>query len=486
MRLLVASVRTGRRVEAACHWSRLAAARAAESVATAGSELRAMGGSRAATAAAAAAAVSITVLACSCVAEEAGRSVPELDPEPEPEPELEPEPEPEPAGKQVGFSAAAVRTEVVDWHDRTTAYENDHYKKVYKKATDERERQQPQPADCQPLMALYPGQDLYAAALRVQALRQELAACHQLQQQGADATAPLPSPLPSLARGRNWPGHYFQVDEFMLWKGAVAALHSAVISTKERLEGNCLCSLKSKSKQTIRKGANGEVVASSDFVLELGKRKTVRQNLFLLAELGLADSILEVGFNAGHSAALFCYGWDMRELRLARGRAAPPEQPAGDDEVAQPPPPKEESKSPTTEPQCSYTGFDLCEHEYAQLCFDALHRVYGDSRQMELVPGDSKITLTAAAAASDEEGKPRCYNMIHIDGGHLEDEITNDILLCRRFAKPGKTLLLIDDATWPAVARSVARFLEDGTLTQVEHSSVGIAPSAMHQLFLYN
>lgn len=45
---------------------------------------------------------------------------------------------------------------------------------------------------------------------------------------------------------------------------------------------------------------------------------------------------------------------------------------------------------------------------------------------------------------------------------------------------------LIDDASFPAIARTITRFLEDGTLTQLEHASVGIAPSTMHQLFLYN
>ena len=85
-----------------------------------------------------------------------------------------------------------------------------------------------------------------------------------------------------------------------------------------------------------------------------------------------------------------------------QGRAAPPEQP-----------PRE---TPPAKAQCSYTGFDLCEHEYAQLCFDALYGVYGESR---LVPADSNRTLAAAAAASDEEGKPRCIGTteVHVRGG---------------------------------------------------------------------
>ena len=280
------------------------------------------------------AAAAATVLASGCAAQDGSAG------EPEPEPEPEPESHNTPGSGHMRATLCSLTA------------------------------QQQQDVDCLPL---YPGQDLAGAALRVRALQHELAA-YQLGTDGTPSTQP--SSLPVLARGRNWPGHYFQVDEFILWKGAVAALHSAVISTKERLEGNCLCSLKNTSKQATTRAAQlATVSVSSDFVLfghSSSKRKAVRQNLFKLAELGLADRILEVGFNAGHSAALFCYGWDMRELRLARGRERH-EAPIAE-------------RALPTKVACLYTGFDLCEHKYAQLCFEALRSVYGGSRQMEFVP----------------------------------------------------------------------------------------------------
>mmetsp|Transcript_69048 Transcript_69048/g.174014 ORF Transcript_69048/g.174014 Transcript_69048/m.174014 type:complete len:756 (-) Transcript_69048:94-2361(-) len=323
-------------------------------------------------------------------------------------------------------------------------------------------------------LPLYLGQDLTGAALRVQALQYELAAYRQRQQgQGAGKVrSPKLQGLPD----HNWPRHCFDVDEFMLWRGQIAALHKAVIRTKERLEGNCLCTL--KKTNVSNKMENGGA-AKSAFVLEMGKLKAVRRNLFLLAELGIADRILEVGFNAGHSAAVFLYGWEMRDLRLARESAAMLEQPLSEGIDSLP----LVAKSHRGASRCSYIGFDLCEHEYTKLCFDTLRDIYGDKRQMELVAGDSANTL--AAAASTEE-PPQIVDLIHIDGGHLEQEVSNDILLCRRFAEPGKTLLLIDDTTWPAVARSVARFVEDNTLTQLDHDSVGLEPTTMHQLFLYS
>ena len=191
---------------------------------------------------------------------------------------------------------------------------------------------EPEPEPCLPT---YEGQDLEAAALRVQQLATVVAAPQQI------GTA-------SVLRE-------FCVDEFMLWKGAIEAVHRCVLATGERLEGNCLCSLRYNAAGKQRGSGGG-------FVLERGKRNAVRCNLYLLAQLGLADSVLEVGSNAGHSCALFCFGWDMRGGGTRQ----------------------------------SYLGFDLCEHEYAAPCFEALRRIYapaGSDRKMELVPGDSGATL---------------------------------------------------------------------------------------------
>ena len=55
------------------------------------------------------------------------------------------------------------------------------------------------------------------------------------------------------------------------------------------------------------------------------------------------------------------------------------------------------------------------------------------------------VSYAYAAYALEEDEQ---FSLIHIDGGHREDEILNDIRLCRRFAQPGETLLLVDDATW--------------------------------------
>jgi hypothetical protein len=219
-----------------------------------------------------------------------------------------------------------------------------------------------------------------------------------------------------------------------------------VLGTGERMEGNCLCRL----NKNVRRGENG-------FVLERGKKNAVRRNLFQLAR-DHADSILEVGFNAGHSCALFCYGWDMRDVE---SRQSAPSTGRGSG--------------------YKYLGFDLCEHDYARPCFEELRRIYVGN-EMAMVVGDSREMLGAYA---HDEAAP-IYDLIHIDGGHKADEVRKDTLLCRRFAKPGETILLIDDTKWPAIADAIAQFIEDSVLAEVDYDRLGLTKTATHQMFVYN
>merc|ERR1719334_872404 len=96
-----------------------------------------------------------------------------------------------------------------------------------------------------------------------------------------------------------------------------------------------------------------------------------RENLAALAvACGDDASILEIGFNAGHSACL---------LLLANPRAR-------------------------------VVAFDLCEHAYALPCAEVLKRHFGPER-FDLVAGASGESLPSYAKAHPGEA----FDLLHVD-----------------------------------------------------------------------
>ena len=118
-------------------------------------------------------------------------------------------------------------------------------------------------------------------------------------------------------------------------------------------------------------------------------------NLFQLATR--ADSILEIGFNAGHSAAL---------MLLAN-------------------------------PRSKILHFDLKEHPYVEPCYQFLKAVFGAERFIGMVVGDSRKTIPTFETLYK-------FDLIHIDGGHTDLVAMSDILNCERLASPNATVVIDD------------------------------------------
>jgi predicted O-methyltransferase YrrM len=110
------------------------------------------------------------------------------------------------------------------------------------------------------------------------------------------------------------------------------------------------------------------------------------------------SKILEIGFNAGHSAEFFLTHTDCKKL----------------------------------------VSFDIGTHDYLQFGLEYMQRKYGD--RFSLITGDSKITVPEYAAAHPDEK----FDLIFIDGGHNYDCIFADLLNCRQLAYKD-TLIIIDD-----------------------------------------
>ena len=117
-----------------------------------------------------------------------------------------------------------------------------------------------------------------------------------------------------------------------------------------------------------------------------------RYNLFYQGML--AVDILEIGFNAGHSALLYLIANPYSKIHF----------------------------------------FDLGEHDYSRKCFAYLDSVFPN--RLTVTWGDSTVTVPAYPAS--------VFDFIHIDGGHTRIVAESDFHNCRHFANP-ETLLMIDD-----------------------------------------
>jgi predicted O-methyltransferase YrrM len=184
--------------------------------------------------------------------------------------------------------------------------------------------------------------------------------------------------------------------------GHINALNAIVKATGETLEGNCM------------------YIHQSDF-------QTTPD--FLNKQLNLVDlakrtqgNLMEIGFNAGHSALLFLM---------------------------------------TAPKDTTFLFFDIAEHSYVRPCFDYLRSEFPE-RQMELVIGDSKQSIPTWIQAHPDIK----FDLIHLDGGHDYDCVRADVHSAFMCSKKG-TILLMDDMDNEYVQGFVETMLKDSRVEPV-------------------
>lgn len=131
----------------------------------------------------------------------------------------------------------------------------------------------------------------------------------------------------------------------------------------------------------------------------------------------MGQKVLEIGFNAGHSALFMLCGAVMRDL--------------------------------------DFYVFDINDHKYMEPClkhvasvFPAVHfkGYFGDSRQ---------ILTQFVAANPDQRGT---FDLIHVDGGHSEECIISDLNNAVSLIRVGGTII-VDDTNDPIINKYVDALL---------------------------
>jgi predicted O-methyltransferase YrrM len=128
-------------------------------------------------------------------------------------------------------------------------------------------------------------------------------------------------------------------------------------------------------------------------------------------ELTKPKKMLEIGFNAGHSA----FGW----LTLC--------------------------------PDLQYHSVDICQHSYTMDHMIKMKEVFGD--RFTYGKGDSKVMNLNFV---------KQFDLVFIDGGHEPEDIEHDYNLCR---SAGVKMILVDDYT----LRSGIRALIDHVISSENH-----------------
>jgi predicted O-methyltransferase YrrM len=158
----------------------------------------------------------------------------------------------------------------------------------------------------------------------------------------------------------------------------------------------------------------------------------LRKNLHDIAKN--VKNIIEIGLNGGHSAAIFF---------LAN-------------------------------PELKFLSFDICEHKYVE----DIANYYKSKYNFEFVKGDSLIKVK-------EYINDIKYDVIHIDGGHHEICVRNDLINCKKFAHEN-TLMIFDDSNATHIENILNEFCENNFIKEIDYSIFSLRKCYFHRIFKYN
>lgn len=186
----------------------------------------------------------------------------------------------------------------------------------------------------------------------------------------------------------------------------LARLHDIVVASGEPLEGNCFY-----VHQTLTRFP------------ELFPKQL---NLYACGKT--ATRICEIGFNAGHSALLMLLGHGI----------TPPVKPL------------------------DFMIFDIGEHKYTSPALTYLATAFPHVN-FSYVEGDSTKTMPEWIVGNPGDA----YDVIHVDGGHTEHCIKNDMMNADKMLNHGG-ILIVDDTQDPTINFYADAYIKSGAYKELD------------------
>lgn len=98
-------------------------------------------------------------------------------------------------------------------------------------------------------------------------------------------------------------------------------------------------------------------------------------------------------------------------------------------------------------PRAEYVLFDLGEHRYTRPCYEYLRSKF-PAIQSTIVYGDSRITLPLWIQS--HASQLGTFDVVHVDGGHSESCVVNDLSAAIMLVKQGG-IIILDDTNDPMI-----------------------------------
>jgi predicted O-methyltransferase YrrM len=208
----------------------------------------------------------------------------------------------------------------------------------------------------------------------------------------------------------------YNIVKFIEFK-LIKELDEIIKKTGELMEGNCLYE------------------HHRNFIFRYDNNiENLRYNIFTLCKN--RQSVLEVGFNGGHSVALYMY----------------------------------------SNPNILIKSFDICEHKYSEKCANYIKEY--SNNNFELIKGDSQQTLKSYKA-------DMAFDIIHIDGGHHIGIAKNDLYECKKFSHKD-TILIFDDTHCGWINHLLETEITNKLIKEVNYETLNLKVTKFHRIFYYN
>ena len=128
-------------------------------------------------------------------------------------------------------------------------------------------------------------------------------------------------------------------------------------------------------------------------------------------------------------------------------------------------------------PTAHYQLFDLVFHTYTQPCLDYIKNQYPNTK-IDIVYGDSKQTIKTHIFQNREELES--YDLIHIDGGHDDLELSSDFYMSSLISSK-ECILIMDDYNFPNIKNFIDVRVSAGIIKKYQNSNLKVT----HKHFIY-